>query len=99
MKTVNITVYQITGKQLFFTVPESVCKECDIVVRMVQRISKKLGTEQIIVQVLPWMNNIASALRKRSWHPPIILVNDKVFSQGIVPNERDLEDKISQELR
>ena len=97
MKTVNITVYKITGKQLFFTVPESVCKECDTVVRMVERISKKLGTEQVTVQVLPWMNNLASALRKRSWHPPVILVNDKVFSQGIVPNESDLEDKISEE--
>jgi len=95
---VEIKIYRITGKQLFFKVPEFVCHECDTVVRMVERIEKRLDDKPITVKVFPWMNKIFSALKKGGWHPPVIMINDKIFSQGIVPDEKELEKKILEQF-
>jgi len=99
MDKVEIKIYRFTGKQLFFTIPESLCHECDLVIRLVNRIVEKIGNESITVQVYPWFNKILSSLKKGGWHPPVIMINGKVFSQGIVPDEQKLEEKIIEEIQ
>ncbi|MCH7967317.1 MAG: hypothetical protein IIB02_07905 [Thaumarchaeota archaeon] len=99
MNKVEIKIYRFTGKQLFFTIPEFVCHECDIVIRLVDKIVEKIESESISVQVYPWINNILSSLKKGGWHPPVIMINDKVFSQGIVPDEQKLEREILEEIQ
>ncbi len=42
---VHIVIYRITGKQLFFRIPEKVCEECDLSVAIVYRVIKELGAE------------------------------------------------------
>jgi hypothetical protein len=99
MDNVEIKIYRFTGKQLFFTIPEFVCHECDMVIRLVNRIVEKIEDKSITVQVYPWFNKILSSLKKGGWHPPVIVINGKIFSQGIVPNEQELEERILEEIQ
>jgi len=95
---VNITIYKMTGKQLFFNVPEKICKECDLSVASVKSVAKKMNGNNINIEVKSWFNKMPQVLLKGGWHPPVVMINGKVFSQGIVPNIKELEIKIKQEL-
>ena len=83
-----ITDYPMTGKQLFFTVPHRICEECDLTVRAVQRATSDLpGVE---VRIRPWFRYLLGALRRGGWHPPIVTVDGKLYSQGVVPDVAEL---------
>ena len=99
MKKVNIVVYKMTGKQLFFNVPESVCEECDLSVALVKDATKKIKSNEINIKVKPWFNNMLRVLLKGGWHPPVVMINGKLFSQGIVPDIKKFESKIKEELK
>lgn len=99
MNKVEIKIYRFTGKQLFFTIPEFVCHECDMVVRLVNKVVEKIESESVSVQVYPWINNMLSSLKKGGWHPPVIMINGKVFSQGIVPDEQEFKKEILKEIQ
>ena len=93
---VTITVYKITGKQLLFTVPDSYCEECDLSLAAARAVAKKMKKRGIKVDVVvrPWLNYIFPALLKGIWHPPGVVVEGKLISQGIVPNQKDIEQAI-----
>lgn len=95
---VHITIYKVTGNQLFFKVPEKVCQECDILVNVIRRVVDDINDSRISVEIKPWMNNLLSSIAKGGIHPPVLLVNSQIFSQGMVPNAKDLEERIMQEL-
>ena len=97
MKKVNVVVYKMTGKQLFFNVPESICEECDLSVERVKSVAKKIGDSKINIEVEPWFNHMMKVLLKGGWHPPVVMINGRIFSQGIVPDAQKLESKIRQE--
>lgn len=97
-KGINIIVYRITGQQLFFRIPESVCEECDLTVATVKSVIDELKiAEQVNLRVKPWINSMISCLLWRSWHPPVVTVNGRRFSQGVVP-DRDKLKGLLQEL-
>ncbi|MGE3796004.1 MAG: hypothetical protein AB7I38_19050 [Dehalococcoidia bacterium] len=83
-----VTVYPITGKQLFFRVPESWCRECDLTVRAVERVIE--GRDDVELRIRPWWNHLFDALRRGGWHAPVVTIDGKVFSQGVVPDEEQL---------
>jgi len=91
MKKVNVVIYKMTGKQLFFNVPESMCEECDLSVERVKSVAKKINGNKINIEVEPWFNHMMKVLLKGGWHPPVVTVNGKIFSQGIVPDAQKLE--------
>lgn len=98
-KPIRIIIYRVTGKQLFFHVPEYVCEECDMTVGFVRSTIKQLHAEnKIEIIIKPWINNLISCLLWRSWHPPVVTINGKRFSQGVVPDKarliKVLEDKL-----
>lgn len=95
---VDITIYKVTGKQLFFNIPEKICEECDLSVATVKNIAKKMNGNKIDIEVKPWFNKLPEVLLKGGWHPPVVMVNGKIFSQGIVPDAKKLENKIREEL-
>lgn len=95
----KVTIYRLTGRQLFFKVKKEICEECDLTVNVVERVIENLGRENVELEVKPWMNNILHALIKRAWHPPIVLIDGKVFSQGTVPGPNLLESKTIEKLR
>ena len=83
-----VTVYPMTGRQLFFNVPHAVCEECDLTVRLVQRVAS--GFPQVEVRIKPWFSHLFDALRRGGWHPPVVTINGKVSTQGVVPDEDGL---------
>ncbi len=87
-----ITVYRITGRQLFFRVAGSICEECDLTVSAVNRAVHEFGADgiRIRVDVKAWLNNLVRALSRRAYHPPAVLVDGKLVSQGFVPTVEDL---------
>ena len=49
------------------------------------------------IEIKPWFNYMMKVLLKGGWHPPVVTVNGKIFSQGIVPDAEKLEIKIKEE--
>ena len=87
-----VTVYPITGKQLFFRVPESWCRECDLTIRAVERVID--GRDDVELRIKPWWNHLFDALRRGGWHAPVVTINGTVFSQGVVPADGDLREAL-----
>ena len=92
-----VTVYPMTGRQLFFNVPHAVCEECDLTVRLVQRVASDLP--HVEVRIKPWFNHIFDALRRGGWHPPVVTINGKVSTQGVVPDEDRLRRALVRDTR
>jgi len=99
MRRVKILIYKITGKQLFFKVPSRICEECDLTVNVAKRVADEIGSDKIDIEIKPWLGNLVSAIAKKALHPPVLLINGHIFSQGIVPDEKKLRHKIMQELQ
>ena len=83
-----VTVYPMTGRQLFFNVPHAICQECDLTVRLVNRVASDLP--HVEVRIKPWFNHLFDALRRGGWHPPVVTIDGKVSTQGVVPDEDEL---------
>ena len=80
-----VTVYPMTGRQLFFNVPHAICEECDLTIRLVQRVASDLP--DVEVRIKPWFNHLFDALRRGGWHPPVVTINGRISTQGVVPDE------------
>jgi hypothetical protein len=72
MGNVNILIYKITGRQLFFNVPSRICEECDLTVGLTKKIVNEINNyndnndhnseNKIKVEAKPWLSNFISAL-------------------------------------
>ncbi|MEI6042789.1 MAG: hypothetical protein WCS37_00235 [Chloroflexota bacterium] len=101
MKQIEIVIYRITGKQLFFSVPDELCEECELTVRQVKIVLRELGVEgdpRIKLIVKPWFEYMSEALALGGWHTPVLLINRRIFSQGIVPERPLLKAYLEREL-
>ena len=92
-----VTVYPMTGRQLFFNVPHAICEECDLTVRLVQRVASDLP--HVEVRIKPWFNHLFDTLRRGGWHPPVVTINGRVSTQGVVPNEDGLRRALARGAR
>ena len=92
-----VTVYPMTGRQLFFNVPHAICEECDLTIRLVQRVASDLP--DVEVRIKPWFNHVFDALRRGGWHPPVVTINGKIATQGVVPDEADLRSALARAAR
>jgi hypothetical protein len=91
----EIAIYPIAGKQLWFHVPDSFCRECDLTIRTVEEVVGGLDDpSQVRVRVRPWLRHLPEAIRRGGWHPPVVSINGKLFSQGVVPDADALRQKI-----
>lgn len=87
MNRLPITVYTITGRQLFLLVSRKLCEECDLTVNTVRQVVREEGMEdRVEVMVKPWLNNVFRALSVGGWHPPIVVVDGDLYNQGTVPD-------------
>ena len=99
-KPISVTIYPIAGRQLFFRVPESFCQECDLTIRTVERVIEELGHPSgVQIEVKPWLNYLPQALLRGGWHPPVVTISGKRFSQGVVPDAKTLQEVIVQLLK
>jgi hypothetical protein len=78
---VDVRVYKFTGKQAFFTIPESWCRECDLYVRTVDRAAERADAP-VEVEVVPWVTHLLGALRFGGYHPPVLVVDRTRVAQG-----------------
>lgn len=91
-RTISITIYRYTGRQGFFTIPAWWCKECDLLVAVVGEAIRELGAEKAVqFRVRPWWLLWFLPLLKGAWHPPILEIAGKVYSQGMVPEKEPLK--------
>lgn len=82
---VTVTIYRVTGQQLFFRVAKPVCEACDLTVSAAIRAIHELDGIEARLIVRPWLNYLPLALMQGALHPPVLLVNGEVVSQGFVP--------------
>lgn len=81
----EVAIYPIAGRQLFFRVPDSFCRECDLTLSLVERVAADFDDVRVIVK--PWLNHLFDALWRGGWHAPVVTIDGRVFSQGVVPDE------------
>jgi glutaredoxin len=97
-KTVKLTLYRYAGKFLFFRIKNR-CKECDISYTILQRLmNEQLSGKPVSLRIVPWLDNFWKVIWRGGWHAPILSVNGKVFSQGIVPDIPKLLSRIGKIL-
>lgn len=82
----KIVVYRITGQQGPFTIPEWVCRECDLTVASVLKACRAADIPEDTVTVRPWLTHIGEAWRAGAHQAPAVLVNGELYSQKIVPD-------------
>lgn len=83
--TVQITIYRWEGALGPFRIT-SECLECDFTLAQVHSVLSSHPDWQVELQVKPWLNHCWEALLKGGWHAPVVLVDDKLISQGKVPS-------------
>lgn len=88
----EITIYRFTGSQGFFSIPKAWCEECDLLVAIVKKTVAQLGIEdKTKLEVKPWFLWFwQPILTHFAWHAPILVINGKLVSQGIVPDKLTL---------
>lgn len=91
---VNVVVYRITGRQGFITIPHRYCEECDLTVRVARDVVDDLNDPAVTLIVRPWMLWFWKPILRGGWHAPILTVNGRVISQGIVPRRETIRNAI-----
>lgn len=90
-----MTIYRFTGWQGFFKIPESWCRECDLLVRATERVAETSATDMTL-DVKPWFLWFWKPLfRFGAWKAPILVVDGEMVSQGIVPEDGKIADALS----
>lgn len=93
-KALEIVVFRISGKQFFFNVPSRWCEECDLTIATVRTVLTELNLahdQRVKLVIKPWVEYMDIALARGGWHPPVLLLNGRIFSQGVVPNKAKLK--------
>lgn len=94
----KVVVYPITGRQFWFlSVPHSWCRECDLTIRAVSSVAADVGG-RVDVEVKPWLRHAFEALRKGGWHAPVVTIEGRVFSQGVVPDQKRLKAVLQEDV-
>lgn len=97
-RAVEIVIYRFTGWQGLFKIPNSWCRECDLLLRATERAVRAAKAERwtrIIVR--PWFLWFWKPLiLNGACHAPILTVNGHLVSQGVVPAESAIVSAISE---
>jgi hypothetical protein len=92
---IDVTVYHFTGRQFpLITIPDAWCPECEVTLGVVRRVAASVSGDAIRVTAKPWLRHIVEALRLGGWHPPVVVVDGAVFSQGVVPDAGALRQRL-----
>ncbi|MFA5088582.1 MAG: hypothetical protein WC552_06060 [Candidatus Omnitrophota bacterium] len=80
-KAVVITQYKRAGRLGPFQI-KSKCAECDLNTHHLKRlIDVHFREESVELEIKPWLDHFFFCLLRGALHPPIIMVNGKVFFQ------------------
>jgi hypothetical protein len=88
--SVKITVYRWAGKKWFLRI-KGECIECDLTVAQVRTLIARNPNWPIEWELKPWLAHLWESLRRGGWHPPVVLVDDKLVRQGTIPTLAELQ--------
>ena len=93
-RMISIAIYIFTGRRWFFKIPQKWREECDVLVSLVKTIIRELGIEKAVeLKIRPWWIFWWLPLcMSGAWRVPILTINGRVFSQGVVPRKAELEE-------
>lgn len=95
---VDITMYYWGGEKYGIKIG-SECEECDINMGILEAIKdEEFQDKPVNVTIKPWLTNVWESLAKGGWHAPVVLVNGKIISQGVVVDREELAAKVDAEL-
>ncbi|MBF0385470.1 MAG: hypothetical protein HQL27_06320 [Candidatus Omnitrophica bacterium] len=61
---------------------KSHCDECDLTTHNLRAlVEKEFKGKNVIFEIKPWLDNGWYCLARGAWHPPIIMINGKLFFQ------------------
>ena len=60
---------------------------------------KEFAEKPVKIEINPWLTYIWDSLRHGGWHAPVILVNGKLFSQGVVIDRKKLVEQVEKLLK
>lgn len=85
----KIVIYRFTGRQGFFSIPKKWCEECDMLINLVKNTVSESGKEdEVELKILPWwLFWFIPLFKYRTIHAPMLTINDKLISAGIVPEK------------
>ena len=85
-QSVRITLYRWAGSWGPFKI-KIPCGECTLTEDVIRDcVQKELAGINVEIREFDWLSHWWQPLIKGGWHAPIVLVNDKVVSQGIALN-------------
>ena len=85
-RAVKITVYRWAGKWGPFNV-KIPCGECTLTKDIIRDvINTELNGVNVELEIHDWLSNWWKPLPKGGWHAPIVMVEDKIISQGAALN-------------
>ncbi len=89
-------MYYMTGRQLGpISIPHAWCRECDLTVRTVSDVVQELPADaEPTFAAKPWLRHLFEALGRGGWHPPVVVIEGDVFSQGVVPDSEALRERL-----
>lgn len=89
MAKVEVIDYKWVGKWGPFKI-KTQCGECDFDTALIKDMMKKeFKGKDISFEVKPWLDNWWRVIWKFAWHAPIIMVNGKVYSQGVTIKRKE----------
>jgi glutaredoxin len=96
-KKINITLYKWEGH--FGPIGANIpCGECTITGDIINDVlDSDLADIDVSVESYPFFEHWWKPLMKGGWHPPIVMVNDRVISQGVALNRGVLIEKIMEQ--
>lgn len=87
---VNVCIYTWAGQKGPFRI-KSYCEECDLTFHLLEEIRKRgLSGAPVRVEIKPWLSHLWEALAAGGWHPPVVVIDGRRFSQGTVPERAAL---------
>lgn len=74
---------------------KSHCAQCDPTLSLLEDIrSKELAGVTLEVEVKPWLSHLWEALRIGGWHPPVLVIDGRRYSQGTLPMRAALAQRL-----
>jgi hypothetical protein len=88
--SVKITVYRWAGKKWFLQI-KGECIECDLTVSQVRTLIARNSGWPVEWEIKPWLTHLWESLGRGGWHPPVVLVDEKLVRQGTIPTLDELQ--------
>ncbi len=88
--SIKIVVYRWAGRKWLLGLSGE-CVECDLAVGQVQRQRAAHPDWPVELEIKPWLTCLWEALRRGGWHPPVVVVGERLVRQGTIPTRAELD--------